>query len=527
MRITGLATGLDMDELVKNSMKPYRIKIEKTTQKKDIIEIKQKLYRDVIKDGKELFNKYFDIAKSDSLLRSGSWGTVVFSSNNENIVTAKAQGGAIKGNYEVSVGQLAEKASAILKSDATGEQTISFSYADSSSNSQKMEIKFSVVPSDDGKVMNYDETVKNYNKAIQDKKNLLNKELESQTDENAKKDIQAQLNALNVTAKYSEISGGIVFEAKEFGQGGFSVGGNSAEDKELIAYVSKDGGINKQKITSSKGNIVQVDGIEFFFNDTNCELDTNDEIKQGTEKVVKITGKTDTKELKDKLVGFINDYNKFVEKLNTLTMTKHKNGYDPLTADQKKEMSENEIKLWNEQVEKGQLYRDPNITRIVSSMKNSMRTFSEESKLNVEKIGIKPVEDYSGTKNGLFVIDEEKLSKALEENTEDVMNLFIGNSSATDSSKKGILHQLKDILDDEFVKSSSALIQKAGYEGTATFSNNSLTKSISDYENKIKDMEKSFSRKEQALYTKYATLEKMMNKLNSQQSNLMSQLGMS
>ncbi len=39
-------------------------------------------------------------------------------------------------------------------------------------------------------------------------------------------------------------------------------------------------------------------------------------------------------------------------------------------------------------------------------------------------------------------------------------------------------------------------------------------------------MEKDFSRREQQLYSKWATIESMMNKLNSQQSYLMSQLGM-
>ena len=47
------------------------------------------------------------------------------------------------------------------------------------------------------------------------------------------------------------------------------------------------------------------------------------------------------------------------------------------------------------------------------------------------------------------------------------------------------------------------------------------------YERKMEDMEKAFSKKEQALYSKYATLETMMNQLNSQQSYLLSQLGMS
>jgi len=70
------------------------------------------------------------------------------------------------------------------------------------------------------------------------------------------------------------------------------------------------------------------------------------------------------------------------------------------------------------------------------------------------------------------------------------------------------------------------LIKKAGIEGSATITNNELTKSIEKYERKMKDMEIDFTRREQQLYSKWATIESMMNKLNSQQSYLTSQLGM-
>ena len=33
MRVTGLASGLDMDQVVKDSMKPYRIKVDKQNKK--------------------------------------------------------------------------------------------------------------------------------------------------------------------------------------------------------------------------------------------------------------------------------------------------------------------------------------------------------------------------------------------------------------------------------------------------------------------------------------------------------------
>ncbi|NFE60758.1 hypothetical protein FDC27_07200 [Clostridium botulinum] len=480
MRITGMATGLDMDEIIKNSMKPYRIKVDQMTQKKDVVEIKQKLYRDVIKDGKEFFNKYFDVAKSDSLLLEKNWSSVSFTSADESIVSAKGNGGAVKGNYDVSVTQLATK--------ATGKINTSEIKAGS-----KIEIEGVSITITDEHVKNHKGLASEINEKLAE----------------AKKDI---------TVKYSEISDGLIFESKNTG---VKIG-----DKDNTFKLSIDG--SAKNVTPGKNldgkigdhtlnqatNTVTLDGITFTFNGT-TEVD----------KTIKITGKTDTKEIKDKLVGFVNDYNKLMEKLNTLTGTRHDRGYDPLTEEQKKEMSESEIKLWNERVEKGQLYRDSDVTRIANSMKETMRSLVGGTKL--ETIGIKPVKDYSGPLNGTFTIDEDMLTKALEENSEGVMNLFIGKSDSTDKSKNGILNQLKDTLDKEFMKSTGSLLEKAGYEGTSTFSNNTLTKSMSDYEKKIKDMEKSFSRREQALYSKYATLEKMMNKLNSQQSNLMSQLGMS
>ncbi|MBW6408583.1 flagellar filament capping protein FliD [Clostridium weizhouense] len=505
MRITGLATGMDIDNVIKESMKPYRVKIDQTTQKKDVVEIKQKLYRDIIKESRDFFDKYLDIGKSDSLLKTSNWSAVSFSSSDENAVTAKANGGAIKDNYTVSVEQLAAKATAVVKMD---------------------DIKLGKSISIDGTPL-IDSITDDQLKTPSLLVDRINKVLSD--------------NKKDIIVKYSEISGGLVFESKEIGS---KVG--DKDNKFVVECDSKPfSGIGtdlKATIKGSNGEIkygtapdkvsgsnsVMLDGITFNFNKVTK--------KDGVDTSVILTGKTDSKALKDKIVAFVNDYNKYIEKLNKTVTTKHDRSYNPLTAEQKKDMSENEVKLWNERVEKGQLYRDSDITRIASAMKDSMRTLMKDTGLNLEKVGIKPVKDYSGNLNGTFTIDEDKLSTALENNTEDVMKLFnnpipngkeLKDLNSEEKDKVGILFKLKETIDIEFKRStSSPLLKKAGFEGTTTSVTNELTKSLSNYEKKIKDMQKDFSRREQAMYSKFATLEKMMNKLNSQQSNLMSQLGM-
>lgn len=501
MRITGLASGLDMDEIVKNSMKPYRVKIDETKQKRDIVEMKQQLYRDVIKDSKELYNKYFDISKPDSLLLSKNWGTTSFESSDSSAVSVNGLAGAKPDNYKVNVTQLASKATTTLGTEyMKGAKSFTLEFG--------------------GEEVTIDIT----DEELNDPKKLaerVNKELSEKK--------------IDVTVKYSEFSNGLVFESKAMGVGTaekpneFKIVTNpkiveigqmqplsvelTATGKDSIATITNSRG--EVKTVKGNSNKVVYDGVEFSFNDI-------------TTSEVRITGKTDTKATADKIVAFVNDYNVLMEKLNTMTSEKRNKNYMPLTEEQKKEMSESEIKLWDEKTKQGQLNRDNDVSRIANNMKAAM-TSMNGSGINLESIGIKPVADY-GTKNGTFTVDIDKLTKSLEDNPEEVMNLFIGKpaegaSESEKASKTGVFQKLKTILYDETISISSSLIKKAGVEGSSTVTNNDLTKSIEKYNKKMEDLEKNFTTREQALYSKYAKLEVTMNKYNSQQSMMTQQLG--
>lgn len=683
MRITGLATGLDMDQIVTDSMKPYRIKIDKKGQQKEILEIKQKLYREIVKDSRELYNKYFDITKSDSLLLSKNWSTTKFTSSNENLVSVTGSSTAKIDNYTVTGKNAKANQKSVteginegdkllingeeftLKGDTVRERAnnlnnqlkakginVSVKYTDFASTTGTNKSGFVFESTVLGKDSNFtiggsfgnnigtvekgiDATASTIAKdngskfTIEDLKNAVgiikigDKEVEIEINDtlansDIEKLLQDKLKEYNLTAKVSE-TGEITFETTVLGSkvddpklsignvvgkltNGIdatftkntidltvddisgkmiSINGNLVdltgkitenEISDHINKVLKDQGIaitasfetGKVILTSnvagaskevnvkiagsgvelatggqdaeiviknSTGGIYTHNGISNSITLDGVTFKFNGDIPENSS--ITINGKVDVTETKEKLVKFINDYNTLIEKLNKLTTEKRNRNFDPLTADQKKEMSENEIKLWNEKVEKGQLSRDTDLTRIANSLKNSMRTLVDGSGLNLEKIGIKPVSDYQGTKNGTFTIDENTLTKALEENSEEVMNLFI-KSKPTDEnlsdsqkySKTGLIQRIKDIIYNETMTSTSNFLKKVGYEGTVTAYNNTLTRSIEEYEKKMADMEIDFARREQALYSKYSTLETIMNKYNSQQSYLTQQLGM-
>lgn len=687
MRITGLATGMDIDQLVLDTMKPYRIKIQQQQQQKEILEIKQQLYRDVINESRELYNKYFDVAKTDSLLFSKNWSTVKFQSSNENVLTVTGGSDVKPGNYTVT-GTSAMAAKAVVTSGIGKDDKITvngkeFALKGDTAKSRAENLNTELKEAGINVTVRYsdfagDETIGNKSGFIfestvlgknstftiggtstevgtiksgvdataatitgfklqnlkesagkltvggkeidisindaminEDIEKLLNEKLKehklsAEIDDNGDITFKSTVLGSKVEAPELKING-ITYGTDpkiEFNPGAdatqavnrielnddikkskISINGNvidlsKAEAGKEIEYLDKI--IKEQKInvtlevdktntnkliltskTAGASSKVDVNIIDDKTSDLVIPVEGRDAsivIKDdkggvythtGTSNTITldgitfnitgeipkegitVNGKKDVTEIKDKLVNFINDYNALMEKLNTLTMEKRNKNYNPLTDEQKKEMSENEIKLWNDKVKQGQLYKDSDVTRIANKMKEAMRSLVGGVDGNLEKFGIKPVADYQGAKNGTFTIDDSKLTEALENSLEDVMKFFI-NTPPTDKNiseqekynSTGVAQRLKSILYDETVTVSSLLIKKAGIEGSATVSNNELTKSIQKYERKMEDMEKSFSIREQQLYSKWASIETMMNKLNSQQSYLMSQLGM-
>lgn len=679
MRITGLATGMDMDKLVKETMQPYRIKIQQQQQQKEILEIKQQLYRDVIKESRELYNKYFDVAKTDSLLLSKNWSTVKFQSSNENVLTVTGGSDVKPGNYAVT-GNTATSAKSIvtegidvgnnlvingkeftlhgdtakLRAENLNKElkeagiNVSVRYSDfagTEAGNQSGFIFESTVLGKDSTftiggtsstigaiVTGIDATASTVTGfTVQDLKDAngkinINGEIitidikDEYVNDDIEKLLQSKLSEKKLTAEIAE-NGDITFSSKVLGNavedpnieingniGTFTKGINGEKTTNTVALDS----IKNQKI-SINGNVIDMSKavagqeVEYLNKvlkeqniNTTAKLDESDPskviltynlagddykvdmsildtststamISQGRDSsivikddkggvythtgisntitldgmtfkftgeipengTINVNGKNDVAGVKDKVVNFINDYNKLMEKLNTLTTEKRNKNYSPLTDEQKKELSENEIKAWNEKVKQGQLYKDSDVSRIANSMKSAMRGLVAGVDGNLKKFGIEPVADYQGTKNGTYTIDETKLTEALENNSEEVMKLFIGTPTVVEGmsdqekfNNTGIAQRIKSVIYNETVTTSSKIIKKAGIEGTASVGNNELTKSIEKYERKMKDMEIDFSRREQQLYSKWATIESMMNKLNSQQSYLMSQLGM-
>lgn len=509
MRINGLS-GIDVDSMVKEMMKPYKIKVDKETQQRDLIKWKQDLYRDVTKNMRGIHNKYFDILSKDYILSPSKLSSVKAESKDSSILDVSGLSGAKPGTYEVEIDKLATGA----KIDSNNGITLSDGLK--TKLSEEVNLTFKIDGKDKEIKVAKDSTLGDLVDAI-----------------------NSNLKDFGVKASYSEFSNKFTIETTKTGKNAqlnatgldsIKVPNGSLFDGQTVKQ-----GINAQYTITlpdrtkcenleSETNSFTKDNIKFNFNSTG-----------GT----KFTIKSDVSGTVDKITEFIDDYNKLIEDMySKVTTRKNKQGeYLPLTEEQKKDMSKEDIERWEAKGKQGILKGDMLLNSILGDMRGVFDSYTGMGK-ELTKMGISLTSDMG--KPGQVKIDKEKLTKALEEDGENVINKLISTEKieVTDPmgkpvldkdgkkimTSKGAFARLKDIMNDTCIKYGGKLLDKAGIEGVSA-SNDELSKLISKRDQKLKEMQEDLAKKEQAFYVKFSRLEQAMNKFNAQQSSLSQQMG--
>lgn len=107
-RIPGLATGMDTDQMIKDMLTGEQNKVDRAKQKEQITKWQQENYREIIKNVKGLYDKYFSATSPDFILGSKVFSTVMINSSNGNVISAVAGAGANKIDYKFKVDEMAK-----------------------------------------------------------------------------------------------------------------------------------------------------------------------------------------------------------------------------------------------------------------------------------------------------------------------------------------------------------------------------------------------------------------------------------
>jgi flagellar hook-associated protein 2 len=327
--------------------------------------------------------------------------------------------------------------------------------------------------------------------------------------------VMQKINSSNagVTISYSSITDRFTMTADESGAGEniaiTQSGGNLLTALGLSNSTVAD-------ITPGQNAILSVNNVLITRSSNTFEIDgANVTLKAESTTPVTLTMTGDATSLTDTIKKFVEDYNTMIDYVNGLVKEDVDSDYQPLTDDQKEEMSETEITTWEKKAKSGILRNDTTI----KSISSKLHSFVTGLSVNGTSLNTLGISSAGYGENGKLKIDETKLKEALKTKGSEIKELF--------TSENGISNKLNDVITGATkttgVKGSrGTLIELAGFDSTTSATQNSIydqmkkiTKNITSLQGKLED-------EETRLWNKFTAMETAINNLNSQSSVLSS-----
>ncbi|GGA67215.1 flagellar hook-associated protein 2 [Ornithinibacillus halotolerans] len=509
MRIGGLASGINTDEIIQKLMSAERMPLERMEQDRTLLEWQRDGYR-------EIYQKFFEMDNNLMLdmKLSRTYQSKTVNSSNSNVVTATANPSTMDGSYNITVEQLATTAinrstSSIVAGNApfdpnkpmvdqldlfantidSSNITGPFTFSTFNENGEAVEHTFTIGEND---------SLNDVLKQISDADN-------------------------NVRAFYDSTAKTVIIESTRTGN--FNKEGQgeivfNETDNAFFTNVLNLSTANEKGGTDAK---FTYNGLEFTSKENTYEFSGLKLELKGVSKVGESTNLSVTNNVDgafDSIMEFVDKYNEIVEMINKTQTEERYRDYKPLTKAQKDEMDEKQIELWEEKAKSGILRGDNILTSGAFNLRqtwySTVQTGGEITSLT--QIGITTTSDFRN--GGKLEVNEDKLKEALRDNPEEVYKLFSNATDDKDDPSRGII----DRLDDSINSIMKQMEERAG-KTTSTLDNYTLGKRIKDLNTRITDFEDRLTRIESRYWKQFSAMEKAISQMNAQSTQLFSQFG--
>lgn len=270
---------------------------------------------------------------------------------------------------------------------------------------------------------------------------------------------------------------------------------------------------------SRSSNTFDVDGMNISLKGTFTATEAD---------AVSFTTSSDADKIVDAIKSMVEDYNAMVTEIKNAYSTlpqQNSNGkyYEPLTEEDKADMSESSIKAHEEKAKQGLLFADRDLSALYTQLTSAI-SMSGKDGADLKAIGI--TSNYS---NGLTTLslNENKLRAALETDPDKVRDVF-SKSVDSGSSTNGLMQALKSPLDmySKTRGTKGILVQKAGSTlAPSTLYKNTLQNKLNDFDTQIEKWQDKMADQVDRYTSKFTALEKLIAQMNSQSSALAGFLG--
>lgn len=487
IRISGMASGMDTEKIIKDLMKAQREPVNRLQRSKYLVEWKRDAYR-------EMNTLFADLQNSLKNLRmSSSFGKKIASSENDSIVAATSKGTPSLSSYTVEVKELAKASTPPLAEFNTG---ITDPKTKSDSN-----FKLTLNKGSETKVIDI-------------------------TTDDSLENVINKINNSSMGVKATLYNGKLVMTSED-GQT-FNVSTDNPNNNFKIsntASTAESGGSEAIFLINgveyrSKTNTFTFDGIDFTLKQKNV----------GNPLIV--STKTDEDSVFNMVKDFVDKYNAIIETINKKISEPKYKGYQPLLEEEKEALSDKTAEKMDAMARSGILLRDPILTSGLTELRRALSTPLQVDGVNkafdtLSEIGIggPPPGKYAYQENGKLYIDEKKLREAIRDHGDDVMKLFTNYSAEKDDlNKKYAESGVAERLYNQLNRIMDKVTKEAGSVGNI-YDDSNLGKKMKQTDDDIKLWEDRLKMIENRYWKQFTAMEKAMAKAQSQGSWFAQMLG--
>ena len=266
--------------------------------------------------------------------------------------------------------------------------------------------------------------------------------------------------------------------------------------------------LNNADFTSSS-NVFNINGITI-----KALAETTEELTISTD--------TDTQGLYDKIKDFLSEYNSIINELTSLYNADSAKGYEPLTDDEKDEMSDSEIEKWEAKIKDALLRNDSTIGGVMNAMTSAMmQSYTVNGKTySLSSFGIHTMGYLNSAKNENYAyhIDGDEDDSITSGNTDKLLDMITNNPEDVEEFMKELTSGLYKELDK---KMKSTTLSSA----YTIYNDKQMTKEEDSYKKQIKAWELKIEELENRYYKQFSNMEKQLAKMQSSTSSLTSLFG--
>ena len=237
---------------------------------------------------------------------------------------------------------------------------------------------------------------------------------------------------------------------------------------------------------------------------------------------ITLTTENDVSGIYDMVKNFIKEYSSLINEMDKLYNAESAKGYDPLTDEEKEEMSETEIEKWETKIKDSLLRRDSTLNTVSSAMKEIMAGgYTVNGKtMYLSDFGIETLGYFNAADNekNAYHINGDEDEETLK---------------TKDNTLKEMITKDPDTVVDFFTQLSKTLYAKmdklmarSDYSSLNTvYDDKKMKDEYDSYTTKIKEAEEKLTDYEDKWYKKFSAMETALAKMQSNSSAVMSMLG--